>query len=75
MRRLGHQQHARIRESSRASGKRAVDPGKTRTFRLKLTKTGRKTIKAGGKARKVRVRVRLPGGDTFGTTIRLSRRR
>jgi hypothetical protein len=58
-----------------AKGRFAVEAGRTMTVRLKLTKSGRKVIKAGRKARKVNVTVRLPDGETFGKKIRLSRRR
>ena len=66
---------ARIKGKLVARGKRAVDPGHTRSVTMKLTKAGRKAIRP-GRARKVDLVLRLPGaGDPVRKTLTVARRR
>jgi hypothetical protein len=57
-----------------AKAKVAVRRGETRKVALRLNAAGRRKI-APGKTRKVRVVVRLPGGEKFARTVKLTRKR
>ena len=57
-----------------AKAKAAVRRGETRKVALRLNAAGRRRI-APGKTRKVRVVVRLPGGEKLARTVKLTRTR
>ena len=62
------------RRTTIAKAKLRVRRGQTRRVVLKLNAAGRRAIRP-GKSRRVRVVVRLPGGEKFARTVRLSRKR
>jgi extracellular elastinolytic metalloproteinase len=57
-----------------AKGRFAVRPARTVTKTLTLNRTGRRTIRR-GRSRKVRLELRLPGGEKVKKTVRLVRRK
>ena len=64
-----------LRRGRRLAAKRfAVRPARTVTVRMRLSRTGRRTIRP-GRSKRVRVQLRLPNGPKVVKTLRLARRR